>query len=77
MPRLSIIRPGRSRLYNLKKDSAGRLIETFFQISRPGRLIETYWKNWSFDRTGCLMEYSEVPNKRVCSLKRGNAQKVL
>ena len=43
--KLSIIRPGCSRLLEFeKKDRTGRLIEIFFQISRPDRLIET--KNW-------------------------------
>ena len=42
--KVSIIRPGHSRLLEFeKKDSTGRLID-FFQISRLGRLIET--KNW-------------------------------
>ena len=42
--KVSIIRPGRSRLLEFEVDSIGHLIETFFQISRPGRLKET--KNW-------------------------------
>ena len=43
--KLSIIRPNRPRLLEFeKKDSTGRLIEIFFQISRPGCLIEP--KNW-------------------------------
>ena len=41
--KVSIIRPGRSRLLGFeKKDSTGRLHNRdFFQISRPGCLIET------------------------------------
>ena len=43
--KLSIIRPGRSRLLEFeKKNRTGLLIKTFFQISRPGRLIEP--KHW-------------------------------
>ena len=43
--KFSIIRPGCSRLLEFKKgDNTGCLTETFFQISRPGRLIEP--KNW-------------------------------
>ena len=42
--KVSIIRSGHSRLIELeKKDSTGCLID-FFQISRPGYLIETVTK---------------------------------
>ena len=42
---VSIIRPGQTRLLGFEKiDSTDLLIETFFQISLPGRLIETVSK---------------------------------
>ena len=45
--KLSIIRPGFSRLLEFeKKDRTGCLIETFSKTSRPGHLIEP--KNWAW-----------------------------
>ena len=40
----SIIRPGRSRLLELEKEIVLVVYRDFFQISRPGCLIETVSK---------------------------------